>query len=150
MTTPVELRPVTEADLETFYEHQSDPVAAAMAVFTPRDRASFDAHWRMILDYPGVILRAIVVDGAVAGNVVSWTHDGRRDVGYWVGREFWGRGVASAALRAFLDVDRHRPLYADPFESNAASVAVLRKCGFVETGRVTGPEGTQVVLVKAD
>lgn len=146
----ITLRPVTEDDLPVLYAHQADPEAAAQAVWTPRDRAAFDAHWRMILADPDVILRTVEVDGTVAGNVVSWTHDGRRDVGYWVGREFWGRGVASAALRAFLDVDPHRPLYADPFESNAASVAVLRKCGFVETGRVTGPEGTQVVLVKAD
>ena len=144
----IALRPVVEADVQTFYAHQSDPEAAAMVVWTPRDPAAHAAHWARIMADPDALLRTVLVDGVVAGNVVSWTHDGRRFVGYWFDRAYWGRGVGTAAVRAFLDVERHRPLYADPFESNAGSVALLRKCGFVETGRATGPEGTQVVLVK--
>ena len=146
----ITLRPVTEDDLPVFYTHQADPEAAARAVWTPRDEPAFYAHWHTIMRDPDVVLRTIEVDGEVAGSVVSWPHDGRRDVGYWIGREHWGRGVATAALRAFLDVDRHRPLYADPFESNTGSIAVLRRCGFTEAGRETGPAGTQVVLVRAD
>lgn len=140
----IELREVTEDDLPVFYAHQSDAEAARVAVWTPRSEPDFYAHWARIMSDPDVILRSVLVDGALAGNVCSWTHDGRRDVGYWIGREFWGRGVATAALRAFLDVDPHRPLYADPFESNAASVAVLLRCGFTEVGR----EGGQVLLVR--
>ena len=146
----IELRPVEAADLPTLYEHQADEEAARQAVFPSRDRAAFFAHWARIMADPDTILRTVVVDGVVAGSVVSWPHDGRRDVGYWIGREFWGRGVATAALTGFLDVDRHRPLYADPFASNAASVAVLRRCGFVEVERVESPAGTQVVLVRTD
>lgn len=146
----ITLRPVEPADLPTFYAHQADPEAARMVVWTPRDEAAFHAHWTKILADPGNLLRSVLVDGVLAGNVVSWTSDGRRNVGYWFGREFWGRGVATAALRAFLDVERQRPLYADPFETNAGSVALLRKCGFVDAGRETGPEGTQLVLVRTD
>lgn len=146
----IELRPVEDGDLPVFYAHQADPEAAARAVWTPRDEAAFHAHWATIRKDPANLLRTVVVDGVVAGNVVSWTHDGRRNVGYWIGRELWGRGIATAALRAFLDVEPHRPLYADPFESNAASVALLRRCGFVEAGRETGPAGTQIVLVRTD
>lgn len=145
----IELRPVTAEDLPTLYGHQADPVAAARAVWTPRDRAAFDAHWAKIMADPDGLLRTVLVDGDIAGSIVSWTHEGRRNVGYWIGREYWGRGVATAALTAFLDVDPHRPMYADPFESNAASVAVLRRCGFTEAGRVDGPHGTQLLLVKA-
>lgn len=142
------LRPTVEADLPTLYAHQADPVAAERAVWTPRDEPAFYAHWAKIMADPDGILRTVVLDGEVAGSVVSWTHAGRRNVGYWIGRELWGRGVATAALRAFVaDEDRHRPLYADPFESNAASVAVLRRCGFAEVERVAGPAGTQVLLV---
>jgi RimJ/RimL family protein N-acetyltransferase len=143
----IALRPVEPADLPVFYEHQRDPVAAERVRWVPRDRDAFDAHWAKIMADPDVLLRTVVVDGAVAGSVVSWTHEGRRDVGYWLGREFWGRGVATAALRAFVAEDGHRPLYADPFDTNAASVAVLRRCGFTEVERATGPEGTQVLLV---
>ena len=142
----IELRPTEPGDLPVLYEHQADPVAAARAVFPSRDRAAFDAHWATIMADPENLLYTILLDGEVAGSIVSWTHDGRRNVGYWVGREHWGRGIATAALRAFLDVDTQRPLYADPFETNAASVAVLTRCGFTEAGR----DGGQIILVKAD
>jgi len=144
------LRPVEPADLDLLYAHQSDPVAAAQVVWTPRTREAFDAHWAVILADPSVLTRMVVVDDEPVGNVVSWDHEGRRDVGYWIGREHWGRGIATAALAAFLAEDTTRPLYADPFASNAASVAVLRRCGFREVRRETGPEGVQVVLVKDD
>ena len=146
----VTLRPVEPDDLPVIYSHQADEEAARRVVFTPRDRPAFDAHWAKILADPTCMTRTVEVDGVVAGSVMSWDHEGRREVGYWLGREFWGRGVATAALTAYLAEETHRPLYADPFETNAASVAVLRKCGFVEVGRETGPEGTQVILVKAD
>ena len=51
-------------------------------------------------------------------------------VGYWIGKEHWGRGIASAALRLYLDVDRHRPLLATVAEHNAGSRRVLEKAGF--------------------
>ena len=140
----VALRPVVAGDLDAFYAHQSDPVACERVGWTPRDRAAFDAHWARIMAGPDNLLRTVLVDGGVAGNVVSWTDEGRRDVGYWLGREFWGMGVGAEALRQFLDVERHRPLYADPLATNTASVAVLRRCGFVEAGR----DGDHLVLVK--
>lgn len=142
----IELRPTEPGDLPVLYEHQADPVAAARAAFPSRDRAAFDAHWATIMANPANLLRTILLDGEVVGTVMSWTHDDRRNVGYWVGREHWGRGIATAALRAFLDVDTHRPLHADSVVSNAASIAVLKRCGFTEAGR----DGEQVVLVKAD
>lgn len=146
----VTLRPVTAADLDFLYDLQSDPVGAAQAVFTPRTREAFDAHWARILADPAVLSRMVVADGETVGNVVSWDHDGRRDVGYWIARERWGRGIASAALRAYLDVETVRPLWADPFASNTASVALLRRCGFREVRRESGPDGEQIVLVKDD
>lgn len=139
----VTLRPVEPDDLPVFYEQQRDPVACERVGWTPRDRAAFDAHWSRIMADPANLLRTVLVDGAVAGNVVSWTGGERRYVGYWLGREVWGRGVGTLALGAYLDVERHRPLYADPLATNAASVAVLRRCGFAEVGL----DGEQLLLV---
>jgi RimJ/RimL family protein N-acetyltransferase len=51
-------------------------------------------------------------------------------VGYWVGREFWGRGIATRALAAFLDEVSERPIYAGVADTNLASIRVLEKCGF--------------------
>ena len=80
------------------------------------------------------------VDGAVAGNIVSWEHDGERDVGYWIGREHWGEGVATAALGAFLTSSRTRPLFAHVAAHNVGSIRVLEKCGFALVDQVTLPD----------
>ena len=95
----VELRPVAEDDLPVLYRHQADPAATQMAAFPSRDAAAFTKHWHKILADDSVVARTVLVDGQVAGNVVSFIEGSERDVGYWLGREFWGRGVATAALR---------------------------------------------------
>jgi RimJ/RimL family protein N-acetyltransferase len=127
----IELREVEQADLEVFYEHQADAGASAMALFPSRDREAHFDHWRRSLARPDGIARTVLVDRSVAGNVVSWIAEGRRLLGYWIGREFWGRGVATTALRLFVDEVAERPLFAFVAKSNVASVRVLEKAGFV-------------------
>ena len=124
------LRGVSEDDLPIFFEHQRDPVANRMAAFPPRERDAFMTHWGSILRDASVIVRTIELDGDVAGNVVLFGFEGRREVGYWIGREFWGRGVATRALSAFMQEVEERPIYAGVAETNVASIHVLEKCGF--------------------
>jgi RimJ/RimL family protein N-acetyltransferase len=124
------LRDVEERDLAAFFEHQRDPAATHMAAFPARDREAFAAHWARVMADESVMLKTIVCGGQVAGNVVSWERDGRRLVGYWLGREFWGRGLASRSLAEFLGHVEHRPLHAEVAQSNRASIRVLEKCGF--------------------
>jgi hypothetical protein len=105
----VEVRPVVESDLETFYEHQTDPEATAMAVFGAQEHDAYMERWHQrILANPDNYARTITVDGAVAGNLLSWSMEGTRYVGYWIGREFWGRGVATAGMRALLEEIQER------------------------------------------
>jgi RimJ/RimL family protein N-acetyltransferase len=137
----VTLREVSTRDLPILFEHQRDPAAIAMAGFASRERAAFMTHWERILADPGVRARAVVADGRLAGNVVSFEHESRREVGYWIGREFWGAGVATAALAAFLDLETARPLFAGVATWNAGSLRVLEKCGFAACG-VDGDEVT--------
>src|SRR5262245_38300779 len=92
------LRDVVESDVPVFFEHQRDPEATSMADFPARDREAFGAHWQRILCDEALTARTIVFEGHVAGNVGSWEQDGRRLVGYWLGREFWGKGLATQAL----------------------------------------------------
>jgi RimJ/RimL family protein N-acetyltransferase len=66
--------------------------------------------------------------------VVSWTQDGVREVGYWIGKAYWGKGIATAALAEFLAVEPTRPLYAHVARHNLGSVRVLEKCGFARVG----------------
>lgn len=126
----VTLRAVSERDLPILYEHQLDPEAARMAAFTPRDRDAFMTHWRKIMNDDTVLLRTIVVEGEVAGNLVSWEQDGAREVGYWIDKAFWGRGVATNALSRFIEEDDVRPLSAHVAAHNIGSIRVLEKCGF--------------------
>jgi L-fuculose-phosphate aldolase len=126
----VRLREVAEADLPILFEHQADPEAARLAAFPSRDREAFLAHWARILADPQVTARTILFEGQVAGNIVGFERSGRRLVGYWIGREYWGRGVASRALALFLRQEPTRPLYAHVARHNIASRRVLEKCGF--------------------
>ena len=130
----IELRDVTEEDLPVLFEHQHDPEAARMADFPSRDLDTFMAHWAGILTDESVVKKAVLVGGRLAGNVVCFDHGDRREVGYWVGREFWGRGVGTAALTAFLRQVGERPLYAHVAKRNRASVRVLEKSGFTLVG----------------
>jgi RimJ/RimL family protein N-acetyltransferase len=147
------LRNVVEGDLPTFFEHQRDPEATSMAVFPAREWDAFLSHWRhKILSDPASEARTILVDDRVAGYVGSWEQDGRRLVGYWVGREYWGRGVARSALDEFLRAhEHHRPIHAYVVLSNARSIRVLEKCGFQHAGEPTvGPDGVAEALFRFD
>jgi RimJ/RimL family protein N-acetyltransferase len=141
----VRLRDIEPADLPVLFEHQRDPVANGMAGVPARDREAFMAHWERILADETVLIRAVVADGALAGNLLSFLHDGRREVDYWIGREHWGGGIATAALAAFLEVETRRPLYAGVVESNRGSLRVLERCGFERIG----VNGDMVSLVLA-
>jgi RimJ/RimL family protein N-acetyltransferase len=142
------LREVVEADLAVFYEHQRDPEAAAMASFPPRDRDAFIAHWAKTLANDSVLTRTVVSDGEVAGNIACWEADGRMLVGYWIGREFWGRRLATRALAELLGVVKARPLHAYVAKGNVASIRVLEKCGFVEVSEQKGDDGIEELVLE--
>lgn len=149
MREQVRLRAVEVADLEVFLAQEHDPEAVRRSRFQPRERERFMTHWKeRILGDPDVLVRAVTVDGELAGNLVAWTaDDGRRFVGYWLGREFWGRGIGSRALALFLEEETARPLYADPYVGNTASVRLLERHGFRRAGSDWDGEDEYVVLV---
>ncbi|MBK8099630.1 MAG: GNAT family N-acetyltransferase [Planctomycetes bacterium] len=131
------LRAVLDEDLEVFFQQQCDAEACRLAAFPARSRRDFFVHWRTrVLGEPANVARTILDAGVVVGNVVSWPQDAVRLVGYWLGREFWGRGLATAAVQEFVGgVELRRPLHALVIEHNAGSIRVLEKCGFVRVGR---------------
>lgn len=156
MTSDVVLRDVTEGDLAIFFEQQLDPAANHMAAFTakdPADRAAFTAKWTKILGDDS-IKKTILFDGQVAGSVVTFVApwSGKLEVSYWIGREFWGKGIATKALSELLGSLKTRPLYARAAKDNIASIRVLEKCGFTISGNdkgfanARGEEVEEVVL----
>lgn len=60
------------------------------------------------------------------------------EVGYWLGEQFWGRGIMTEVLRAVTEQAIHRfgihRVYALPFAENVASARVLEKAGFTREG----------------
>ncbi|MFJ9677594.1 GNAT family N-acetyltransferase [Streptomyces sp. NPDC101194] len=137
----VALREVRDEDLPLFFAFMSDPESVRTAAFTsedPTDRDAFDAHWRRILADGSVVMRTVVEDGVVVGNAGVYGPPGGREVTYWMDRAHWGRGLATAALRALLDAVPERPLHARAAADNTGSRRVLEKCGFAVTGEDHG------------
>ncbi|CAL9460699.1 hypothetical protein SUDANB58_02641 [Streptomyces sp. enrichment culture] len=149
MSDQVRLRDVEQPDLEEFFAQEHDPEAVQRSKFPPREREAFMTHWATrVLGDPTVFVQAVTVDGELAGNVAAWWGEGRRRfIGYWLGRQYWGRGIGTQALALFLERERARPLYADPFSGNTGSVRLLEKHGFRRTGTVRYGEHEHIMLV---
>ena len=130
VTPAVLLRRVEDRDLDVFFDQQADPRAVEMAAFPARDKDQFAAHWAKVRADDTLVVRTIVADGVVAGNIGSWPENGQQLLGYWVGREWWGRGVGTQALALLVDELSTRPLYAHVAVHNVGSIRVLEKCGF--------------------
>jgi RimJ/RimL family protein N-acetyltransferase len=134
MSPQISLRDVIESDLPILFEHQLDPEATAMAAFPSRDKDAFMAHWAKIMADRNVTLKTILFEGQVAGSLACFELLGEREVGYWVGKEYWGKGIAAQALAEFLVHVKTRPLYAHAAKHNIASRRVLEKCRFTLVG----------------
>ncbi len=142
-TTEILLRDVTETDLPIFFEHQRDPAANFMAAFTsrdPADRDAFAAHWKRILNDDTVVVKTIVFEGNVVGSVATFVDKefGKPEITYWIGKEYWGMGLATQALSKLLRDIRVRPIYGRAAKDNVASIRVMEKCGFTISGYSKG------------
>ncbi len=133
-TGAVRLRAISRDDLALLFDQQREPAANQMAAFPARDHAAFMAHWTKVLANPTNITQTILADDQVAGNIGSWQQDGQQQVGYWLGQAYWGQGIATQALTAFLAQVPVRPLYAYVVKHNIGSQRVLEKCGFTVCG----------------
>ncbi|MFD3930336.1 GNAT family N-acetyltransferase [Streptomyces sp. NPDC058614] len=154
MREDVRIRDVQDADLELFYEQQLDAEAVRRSRFPSREREVFMNHWvTKVLGDSTAFVQTVTVGGEPAGNIVAWwddqlgQQDQRRFIGYWFGRAYWGQGIATEALTLFLRLEKNRPLYADPFTGNTASVRLLEKQGFQHTGTVRHGEYEHAMLV---
>lgn len=137
----IRLRDVTEADLPAFYEHQLDPDAHHRVAFTrtdPDDRPAFDAFWAEIMADDGNILKTILYEGEIAGHLAAFERFSQPEVSYWLGRPYWGKGIATQALSEFLREHRVRPIYGRAASDNVASIRVMEKCGFTLSSHERG------------
>lgn len=153
------LRELEDRDLDVLFEHWTDREAIRMAAFTsadPDDRGAFDARWARIRRNQDTTTRVVETEGRVVGHIASFDLEGEREVTYWIGRQYWGRGIATHALKEFLArLETTRPLYARAASDNAGSIRVLEKCGFTRVGVDRGfahgrNEETEEVVLRLD
>ncbi|GHO44609.1 GNAT family N-acetyltransferase [Ktedonospora formicarum] len=154
------LRDVRESDLALFFEQQLDPEANHMAAFTakdPTDRDAFMKHWHKILADETTYNQTILAHGQVAGHIASYKSDAfdGPEVTYWIGKSYWGQGIATRALSLFLKLQKVRPIYGRAAKDNPGSLRVLAKCGFNPIGEDRGfanarNEEIEELLLKLD
>ena len=129
--TKIILRPVLETDLKILFEQQLEREAVAMSAYPSKDSGEFMRHWDGILKNKDITSRTIMYKDKIAGHIIYWK-EGKyeQQVGYWIGKQFWGRGIATSALNDFLAQVKIRPLFAHVANHNPASKRVLEKNGF--------------------
>src|SRR5438128_2439462 len=98
------------------------------------DPAAFSLFMSDTIHLSSIVNKTILYNGQVAGNIAKFTMFGQPEIGYWIGKEFWGKGIATQALAAFLKTIPIRPIFAAAAKDNLGSLRVLQKCGFVITG----------------
>ncbi|MGI8819730.1 MAG: GNAT family N-acetyltransferase [Chthoniobacterales bacterium] len=103
---------------------------SAFVCADPKDKVAFHAHWDKILNSSQITQRTIVAGGQVAGHIACYPDGENMEVTYWLGREFWGRGLATQGLHEMLHLVVDRPLFARAAADNIGSLRVLQKCSF--------------------
>lgn len=148
----MKLRPVERTDLDWFFEHQQEPEANLMAAFTaknPADRGVFDHHWSLILADPDVTVRTIEQDGKVVGSVLAYPNDdGILEISFWTERAYWGKGITTSAVDAFLKEISVRPIRARVVTDNIGSQKVLERRGFTVVGETEDFANARAAVVK--
>jgi hypothetical protein len=132
------LREVEPIDISAFFDFMQDSEALWQAAFTseePGNRVKHDQHWEEILNNPTIINRTICLEDVVVGSIGRYLMDDIPQVTYWIGSQFKGQGIATEALKLFLEIDPTRPIEARTAFDNTASARVLSKNGFIEVGQ---------------
>ena len=128
-------------DLNKLFEFQLDEEANYLAAFTPKDptdKAAYIAKFTRLLADPTITMRTIKVDDAIVGSVAKFVMDNKAEITYWIDKKFWGQGIATAALKTFLEIEQTRPISGRAAFDNLPSQRVLEKCGFIRIGQDKG------------
>lgn len=133
---------VTEKDdLNYFFQFQLDGDASHLAAFTAKDshnKTAYIEKYTKFLSDPDKNLQTIKVNDEIAGSVSKFMMEGDAEITYWIDKRFWGQGVATTALKNFLEIEQTRPIYGRVAFDNYGSQRVLEKCGFVQVGKDKG------------
>jgi [ribosomal protein S5]-alanine N-acetyltransferase len=130
-----------EEDLKTLYQIQTNKEANYMAAFTSLESAqenNYIAKYSKFLNEPTINLQTIKIGEQIIGSISKFEMNNENEITYWIDKEFWGKGITTAALALFLQSEYARPIYGRTAFDNIASQKVLEKCGFIKTGTDKG------------
>ena len=137
----IQLRPTKVSDLETLFRFQIDEDGGYMAAFTPQnlhDKSAYLIKHTKLLNDPTVNNQTVIANGIIAGSIGKFEIDGNAEITYWFDRNYWGKGIATKALKAFLLIESTRPIVGRVAFDNIRSRKVLENCGFVMIGSDKG------------
>ena len=135
------LRPSEISDLENLFTFQLDHEANYLAAFTskdPSDKPAYFQKYTKLFNDPAINNQTIIVNNIIAGSIAKFEIEGEAEITYWIDKKFWGRGIATKALRYLLTIENARPIYGRVAFDNFGSQKVLEKCGFVKIGSDKG------------
>ncbi|QBF82481.1 N-acetyltransferase [Shewanella maritima] len=103
-------------------------------------------HWQLVGNIVSWQVPIEVGSPMIAGQKLQLASE--HYTGYWIGREFWGKGIATRALNTFLHQHSPRPLLAWVAEHNTGSIKVLERNGFKQIDPIDfGFEAEQGMLL---
>ena len=127
-TKRLRIRPWTESDARSLFKYASDPEV--------REIFSNGHTWAIELKESGEAVGCICYYDQKESNIPIGEQDA--EIGYWIGKPHWNRGLATEALRGMVDYCFNTrgflTLWSDFFVDNPASGRVMEKCGFRDTG----------------
>ena len=141
MKHKVKLRKTEKSDLELLFQFQLDKEAIYLAAFNskdPTDKEVYLEKFTKILNDPAINNQTILVDEIIDGSIAKFEVKDKTEITYWIDRNFWGKGIATAALENFLSIENTKPIFGRVAFDNVGSQKVLEKCGFVKIGTDKG------------
>ena len=135
------LRPTIISDLESLFTFQLDEEANYLAAFTSSDptvKSDYISKYSKLINDPTVNNQTILVDKSIVGSIAKFILAGDAEITYWIDKNFWGKGIATTALKILLTLENARPLFGRVAFDNYGSQKVLLNCGFVKIGSDNG------------
>lgn len=151
MNKNIKLRRTTLNDLPLLFKFQLDDEANYLAAFTPKDftdKAAYLSKYSRLLNDTNVNNQTICINDMIVGSIARFEMNGDNEITYWIDREYWGKGIATAALKIFLLIEKNRPLLGRVAFDNIGSQRVLEKCGFTKVGSDKGFANARQVEVE--
>ena len=116
MITKISLSKTTIEDLDALFQFQLDEEANYLAAFTSKDSSDKDADiekYSKFLTDPTKNTQTIKANDAIVGSIAKFEIDGDAEITYWIDKNFWGKGVATAALKQLLDARKQHDRSSD-------------------------------------